>query len=73
MSRANRRRSPDRLGERVEFRFSNLRAVKVTRSFCGFPPIIARCVFLFSAVRVRFCRRWFPSLELPHWGLTGQE
>ncbi|XP_039785338.1 spindle pole body component 110-like isoform X2 [Panicum virgatum] len=29
MSRANRRRSPDRLGERVEFRFSNLRAVKV--------------------------------------------
>ncbi|PAN48627.1 hypothetical protein PAHAL_9G396100 [Panicum hallii] len=29
MSRANRRRSPDRLGERVEFRFSNLRAVQV--------------------------------------------
>ncbi|XP_062204934.1 uncharacterized protein LOC133906984 [Phragmites australis] len=29
MSRLNRRRSSDRLGERVEFRFSNLRAVQV--------------------------------------------
>ena len=64
MSRANR------LGERVEFRFSNLRAVQVTRRFCGFPPS-SRIAFCFSAVRARSCRRWFPSLERPQWGLVG--
>jgi hypothetical protein len=37
MSRPNQRRASDhRLGERVEFRFSNLRAVQVTWRFCVF-------------------------------------